>query len=359
MDELMKLEQPAFASRLLAWYDVAARDLPWRKDKTPYRIWVSEIMLQQTRVDTVIPYYERFLSVFPTIESLAVASDEKLRKLWEGLGYYRRAKHMKEAAIQIMQRHGGVFPSEKEAIEALKGIGEYTSGAIRSIAFEQIAAAVDGNVLRVFARLTGEEGDLTEAAVKSRLTHRVKELLPKHRNGDFTQALMELGATVCLPNGLPKCEVCPFASQCVAKATNRIGSIPKKKDKAKRKIEEWTIFVLCSPDGRIHLNQRPHQGLLADLWEFDKERGVLDETQARGWLETRGIHFRTLKRLENRMHVFSHIEWHLSAYQVYVLSADVVRDGLWADRPRIDDDLSIPTAVRPYLDLLIVEVQSD
>lgn len=347
----MRFEPADFAARLLAWYDASARDLPWRKDKTPYRIWVSEIMLQQTRVETVIPYYERFLSTFPTIESLAIAEDEKLRKLWEGLGYYRRAKHMKEAAIQIMECHGGVFPDDKEAIESLKGIGAYTSGAIRSIAFEQKAAAVDGNVLRVFARLTGEEGDLSAPAVKSRLHKRVESLLPERRNGDFTQALMELGATVCLPNGQPRCALCPFVSQCVAIATNTIGSIPKKSAKPNRKIEAWTILILVSPDGRIHLNQRPKEGLLADLWEFDKLAGGRDETEVRQFLEVKGIPIQTVKRLENRTHVFSHIEWQMTAYRIGVMSVDVVKEGIWADRWQIDESLSIPTAVRPYLDL--------
>lgn len=355
----MKFEPAAFAARLLAWYDASARDLPWRKNKTPYRIWVSEIMLQQTRVETVLPYYDRFLSAFPTIESLAIADDEKLRKLWEGLGYYRRAKHMKEAAIQIMEHHGGVFPSDKEAIESLKGIGAYTSGAIRSIAFEQKAAAVDGNVLRVIARLTGEEGDLIEPAVKSRLSKRVETLLPNRRNGDFTQALMELGATVCLPNGQPNCSVCPFSSECVAKATDKIGSIPKKAAKPKRKVEAWTILILTSPDGRIHLNRRPKKGLLADMWEFDKIEGEHNESEVRRILNEKGVSIQAVRRLGNRMHVFSHMEWLMTAYQVDIAKVDVGTDGIWADRRHIDEILSIPTAVRPYLDLLIEEHESN
>jgi len=353
MDAVVSFEKVEFASRLLSWYDVSARDLPWRKDKTPYRIWVSEIMLQQTRVETVIPYFERFLRAFPTIGSLAACDEEELHKLWEGLGYYRRAKHLKEAAIQIMERHGGVFPSAKDDVEALKGIGAYTSGAIRSIAFEQKAAAVDGNVLRVFARLTGEEGDIADGAIKTKLTKQVEHLLPDRRNGDFTQALMELGATVCLPNGLPRCEVCPFAADCVARKTDAIGSIPRKTKQATRRVESWTVFVLCAPDGRIHVNKRPKTGLLANLWEFDNAPGRLSEREAKNHLEAIGVSIRAIRRLPDRTHVFSHIEWRMTAYRVDVASAEVPEYGLWTSVLKLKEELSIPTAVRPYLELSV------
>lgn len=358
MDAVVSTDKASFAARLLAWYDLSARDLPWRKDKTPYRIWVSEIMLQQTRVETVIPYYERFLRAFPTIEALAACDEEELRKLWEGLGYYRRAGHLKEAAIRIVERHGGVFPCEKEDIEALPGIGAYTAGAIRSIAFEQPAAAVDGNVLRVFARLTGETDDIAQTAVKRRLTRQVEERLPDRRNGDFTQALMELGATVCLPNGQPRCEVCPFASECVARLTDAVGSIPKKAKPATRRVESWTVFVLCSPDGRIHVNQRPETGLLARLWEFDKTPGRLTEREAKDHLEARGVMVRAIRRLPERTHVFSHVEWRMTAYRVDVPTTEGSDRGVWASASTLKNDFSIPTAVRPYLDLSIEEARS-
>lgn len=358
MDAVVSIDKAEFASRLLSWYDVSARDLPWRKDKTPYRIWVSEIMLQQTRVETVIPYYRRFLQSFPTIESLAACDEEALRKLWEGLGYYRRAKHLKEASIRIMERHGGVFPSAKEDIEALPGIGAYTSGAIRSIAFEQKAAAVDGNVLRVFARLTGETGDLAQTTVKRRLTERVEELLPDRRNGDFTQALMELGATVCLPNGLPKCEVCPFSTECVARNSATTASIPLKTKQTARRVEDWTVFVLCSPEGRIHVNKRPGNGLLANLWEFDKTLGHLSEQEAKDHLNALGVLVRAIRRLPDRTHVFSHVEWRMTAYRVDVASDKTLDDGLWVSVPHLKEDFSIPTAVRAYLDLSVEEARS-
>ena len=358
MDAVVSWDKAAFAARLLDWYDVSARDLPWRKDKTPYRIWVSEIMLQQTRVETVIPYYERFLRAFPTIGKLAACEDEELRKMWEGLGYYRRAKHLKDAAIQIMERHGGSFPSEREAIEALPGIGAYTSGAIRSIAFEQKAAAVDGNVLRVFARLTGEDGDIADRTVKNKLTKRVEDLLPDRRNGDFTQALMELGATVCLPNGAPKCAVCPFVSECVARKTDAVGSIPRKTKQPSRRCEDWTVFVLRSIDGRIHVNKRPERGLLANLWEFDKAPGLLDDREAKTYLDDRRIPYRTIRVLPDRTHVFSHVEWRMKAYLVGVASDAVPTDGTWASVLKLKEEFSIPTAVRPYLELSVEGIES-
>lgn len=347
------IDPRAFSQRLLDWYDVSKRDLPWRKDKNPYRIWVSEIMLQQTRVETVIPYYERFLTAFPTIERLACAKDDHLAKQWEGLGYYRRVKHMKEAANQIMDRHGGVFPTRKEDVEALKGIGEYTSGAIRSIAFDQKAAAVDGNVLRVAARLLGETGDIAETAVKRRLGNAVEQWLPEDRNGDFTQALMELGATVCLPNGTPRCDVCPFRDECVAKQSGRVDRIPKKAKKPSRRVEAKTVFLLYTREGLIHLTKRPEDGLLAGLWEFDGEDGVLDEATARSVLSARGYRVRSMSFLGFRTHVFSHVEWKMTGFAVLVEPEDSDSNGIWMSQDDIDSKYSIPSAFRPYFEQFI------
>ena len=207
---------------LLEWYRDHARRLPWRDDPTPYHVWVSEIMLQQTRVAAVLGYYARFMEEVPDVEALANLPEERLMKLWQGLGYYNRARNLQAAAKQIMEKHGGVFPQDYESVRALKGVGDYTAGAICSIAFGQPVPAVDGNVLRVVARITGDEGDITTPAMKRRVTEELREIIPLRAAGDFTQAMMELGATVCLPNGAPLCEQCPAKEFCTALHENSV-----------------------------------------------------------------------------------------------------------------------------------------
>ena len=304
-----------FRNSLLVWYDKHARVLPWRDNPSPYRVWISEIMLQQTRVDTVKPYFERFLTELPTIKDLAEVSDERLMKLWEGLGYYSRARNLKKAAIQIVEEYDGELPANIEELMKLSGIGPYTSGAIGSIAFGLRGTAVDGNVYRVIARLTANQNDLSERSAKKEIEDLVLALLPEDRVGDFNQGLMELGATVCLPNGQPKCEECPVRELCEAKELGIEMTLPVKVKKKARRVEEKTIFVIEYND-RIAIRQRPMEGLLNGLWEFPNLDGLFDEEECEDIMKNWGIRFSRIIPLGKAKHIFSHIEWQMVGYFV-------------------------------------------
>ena len=252
---------------LLPWYRENHRCLPWRENKAPYHIWLSEIMLQQTRVEAVKGYYARFLAALPTVEALASCDDDALHKLWEGLGYYSRVRNLKKAAQVIQERYNGQFPREYDAVLALPGIGEYTAGAVCSIAFDLPVPAVDGNVLRVFSRLYNDPGVITEPAVKRAFTARVMEHQPPEKAGDYNQALMELGALVCVPNGAPLCEQCPLASLCEARRAGTALKLPHKAAPKARRIEPVTVVLAEDAEERFLLQQRPQKGLLAGLWQ--------------------------------------------------------------------------------------------
>ena len=252
---------------LLSWYDGHARVLPWREDKSPYRVWVSEIMLQQTRVEAVKPFFERFLKALPNVRSLAECSEDELLKLWEGLGYYNRVRNMQKAARVIMEEHDGEFPADYAKLLALPGIGRYTAGAIGSIAFGLQKPAVDGNVLRVLSRVKASYEDVLKQSVKTALEQEVQKIIPKDRAGDFNQALIEIGAVVCVPNGRAKCEECPLAFCCRAKEKGIVEELPKKKAKKERRVEERTVLVLREGD-RVAVRKRPSKGLLAGLYEL-------------------------------------------------------------------------------------------
>ena len=255
---------------LLLWYRENARVLPWRSDPTPYRVWISEIMLQQTRVAAVLDYYRRFLEAVPTVADLAALPEDALMKLWQGLGYYSRARNLQKAARQIMESFGGVFPNTYDGIRSLAGVGDYTAGAVASIAFGLPVPAVDGNVLRVVTRITGDPGDITAPAVKRRITESLRQIIPTEAPGQFNQAMMELGATVCLPNGAPLCDRCPAAEFCRARLEDRIGQLPVKAPKKARRIERRSVYLIVSEQG-VALRRRPDKGLLAGLWEYPNE----------------------------------------------------------------------------------------
>ena len=241
MKELNQLPIP-----LLLWYRENARVLPWRSDPTPYRVWISEIMLQQTRVAAVLDFYRRFLEAVPTVADLAALPEDALMKLWQGLGYYSRARNLQKAARQIMENFGGVFPNTYDGIRSLAGVGDYTAGAVASIAFGLPVPAVDGNVLRVVTRVTGDAGDITAPAVKRRITEALRQIIPTEAPGQFNQAMMELGATVCLPNGAPLCGRCPAAEFCRARLEDRIGQLPVKAPKKARRIERRSVYLIVS-----------------------------------------------------------------------------------------------------------------
>ena len=321
---------------LLEWYRDNARTLPWREDPTPYHVWISEIMLQQTRVAAVLGYYARFLDEVPDVAALAALSEERLMKLWQGLGYYNRARNLQAAARQIMEEHGGKFPCDYNSVRALKGVGDYTAGAICSIAFGQPVPAVDGNVLRVVARITGDEGDIATPAMKKRVTESLRAVIPLQAAGEFTQAMMELGATVCLPNGAPLCEQCPAKAFCAALREDKIDRLPVKAPKKGRKIEERTVWLLFR-NGRVALRKRPDKGLLAGLWEYPNE---LTHTMPEEW----GISLLAEEFGCTAKHIFSHIEWHMTA-RIAEVEEDTLPDGwAWADKWELKQNYAIPSA---------------
>lgn len=329
---------------LLPWYAKTKRDLPWRTDQEPYHVWLSEIMLQQTRVEAVKGYYSRFLSSVPNIAALANADDELLHKLWEGLGYYSRVRNLKKAAQVIMERHGGVFPSRYEDVLALPGIGQYTAGAVCSIAFDQKKAAVDGNVLRVISRLTADDTPIDTPAYKKRVQQELERIYPDAA-GDFTQALMELGATVCGPNWVPRCDECPCKAFCRAAAEGSMERFPVKSAKKPRRVEEMTVFVL-SCDGRYALQKRPNQGLLAGLWQFPNVPGRLELPDALAFLEGRGVSVRDVYRQIEKKHIFTHIEWKMTGY--YLEITERCSDFIWMSKEEIQEDAALPTAFRQF-----------
>lgn len=303
---------------LLAWYERNARRLPWRENQNPYGVWVSEIMLQQTRVEAVIPYYNRFMKRLPTIEDLANVEEEELHKLWEGLGYYSRVRNLQKAAQIICTEYQGVFPQEYEKILALPGIGPYTVGAICSIAFEQPYAAIDGNVLRVMTRLLADDTDISNTAFRKKMGAALEAVYPLGKCGAFTQSLIELGALVCVPNGEPKCRECPIFSMCKAAENGCQMDYPVKKQKKARKIVDMTVFLLES-GGKIAICKRQEDGLLAGLWQFPNVLGILNVQQAMDWLSDHEIHVDGLEGIMEepvKKHIFTHIEWHMHTYRI-------------------------------------------
>lgn len=334
----------ALPEALLPWYTQNRRDLPWRKDKEPYHIWLSEIMLQQTRVEAVKGYYTRFLETLPAIEDLANAGDEVLHKLWEGLGYYSRVRNLKKAARQIMEDYGGVFPQTHQEVSKLPGIGPYTSGAICSIAFDLPTPAVDGNVLRLVSRLTDDSTPIDDPKFRKQITDQLAQAYPL-RAGDFTQALMELGATVCGPNRKPDCVSCPCKDFCLGYQRGTADMLPVKKAKAARRIEDKTVFIL-SCDGAYALRKRPNNGLLAGLWEFPNVSGKLSVKAAILELEQIGIKPKEIKRQVERKHIFTHIEWHMCG--IYMEVKERTGDFRWMRAEEIRTEAALPTAFRQF-----------
>ena len=298
---------------LLPWYQKNKRDLPWRQDREPYHVWLSEIMLQQTRVEAVKGYYSRFLAQLPTIDALAHAPQEQLNKLWEGLGYYSRVRNLQKAAAQILERHGGVFPTDHADIRELAGIGDYTAGAIGSICFELPTPAVDGNVLRVCSRLTADSAPIDKPQTKKALTEALARIYPQGHCGDFTQALMELGATVCVPNGAPQCQLCPLAGICLAHREGIETELPIKTAKKPRRVEEMTVFLLHAGENYA-LRKRPETGLLAGLWEFPHISGKLELEDALAQLEAWGAVPEEIERSVERTHIFTHVQWEMRGF---------------------------------------------
>lgn len=325
---------------LLDWYKRERRILPWREDPQPYRVWVSEIMLQQTRVDTALPYYERFLEALPTVEALAACPEERLLKLWEGLGYYSRVRNLQKAAQIVVERWDGQLPADRKALRSLPGIGDYTAGAISSIAFGLSEPAVDGNVLRICCRLLADSRDPASPKLREEYTQRLRPLYPQGAQGDFTQALMELGALVCLPNGAPLCEGCPLRMLCRAHQEGDPLRYPTKGEKKPRPVEERQVWLLWQGD-KLLLHRRPKKGLLAGIWELPNS--LLEEDFPLKLSLGQG------HALPRSKHVFTHLEWHMRGWEAPVLKAPPLpEDWCWATVEELRSQIALPSAFRAY-----------
>ena len=335
----------AMFEALIPWYEAHKRELPWRQDKEPYHVWLSEIMLQQTRVEAVKEYYRRVLTALPTIADLAEAPEEQILKLWEGLGYYNRVRNLQKAAQTICADYTGVFPSEYAQIRSLSGIGDYTAGAIASICFDAPTPAVDGNVLRGYSRLLADDANIDLQTTKKRITRKLQETYPRKNPGIATQALMELGATVCVPNGAPRCDVCPVAEICQAREQDTWRNLPVRSEKKKRKIVDKTVFILLTED-TVALHKRSASGLLAGMWEFPNVDVKLDKqaavTQVTGWqAEPVDLLMQT-----SYTHIFSHVEWHMTAY--YIRCRRTNKKWKWVTKESLDETYALPSAFRPF-----------
>ena len=348
----MSVRLKEYVPALLDWYAKNARDLPWRHDITPYRIWVSEIMLQQTRVEAVKPYYERFLKALPTIRDLAQADEKLLMKLWEGLGYYSRVRNMQKAARDICERFGGQMPGNYEDIRSLCGIGDYTAGAIASFAFGLARPAVDGNVLRVSARLIGTDGDVLDSAVRRSLTSVVSDMIPDEAPAAFNQAMIEIGATVCKPNGIsggPDCQVCPFAPVCEAHRQGRENELPVRINKTRRREENRTVFKIWSGD-RCAVCRRPERGLLAGLYEYPNVKGELTKEETLRVIREMGFEPLQIRPMARAEHVFSHLVWHLTGWSVRIADVEAGAEGQYefVTAEEMKNRIPIPAAFAAY-----------
>lgn len=345
----MKL-QP-IAPALLGWFEENKRILPFRQEPSPYHIWVSEIMLQQTRVSAAVPYYLRFIEALPDIPALAACPEEQLHKLWEGLGYYSRVRNLQKAAQLVCQQYGGELPGDLDALKALPGIGDYTAGAIASIGFGLPAPAVDGNVLRVFSRLYNDASDITDGKTKAAFTQWVMEHQPPGRPGAYNEALMELGALICLPNGEPLCGQCPLATICRARAAGTQNQLPVKAPKKARKIQPITVALIHSPQGWL-VQQRPAAGLLAGLWQpmLFEEALTREELQAR--VKQLVGEVTPGQLLPGAKHIFTHIEWHLSGWQFEAEAVPLPTGYAWATAQELAEVYTLPNAFKKLKPLM-------
>ena len=316
-----------WTNKLVEWYQKEKRDLPWRMNTNPYRVWISEIMLQQTRVEAVIGYYNRWMQCFPTIHALANAPEIEVLKCWEGLGYYNRARNIHKCAKFCVENYNGELPSTYDELLQLPGIGSYTAAAISSICFNEKQSAVDGNVLRVYSRLFMYGEDISKQKTKDDVKRKLDIVIPNCA-GDFNQAMMELGACVCIGNGASRCNICPLRNNCLSYQQGTIYQYPVKAKKKSRKIEQRNVCVIKYQD-KYYIQQRPSSGLLANLYEFYNETSDVF---------LRELDIKTCEPVGEYVHVFSHIEWHM---QVYVVEVNDRFDGLWVDK---DEFLHYPIA---------------
>lgn len=342
----MEQNLSAITAPLLAWFAKNKRSLPWRQDKQPYHVWVSEIMLQQTRIEAVINYYARFMDALPNVASLAAVEDDALLKLWEGLGYYSRARNLKKAAQSIVTEHGGIFPNNYAQLRRLAGIGDYTAGAISSICFNERVPAVDGNVLRVLSRLTGSRANVLLPETKKAAINRLQPIIPP-QSGNFNEALMELGETVCLSNSAPACETCPLSEQCTAFREQLTTELPVRIKQQKRRSEKLTVLLLVTKNGQIALDKRPDGGLLPGMYQLPNVSGFLDATQINALLKTWDLLPHSIQPLKEAKHAFTHIHWFMHGWNVAVETP--CDRFIWVSPQELDKYYALPTAFRKFL----------
>lgn len=346
LNESNRLHIKALIPDLLCWYQKNARVLPWRKDPTPYHVWISEIMLQQTRVEAVKEYYSRFILRYPDVKTLADTDEDELAKYWEGLGYYTRMRNLLRCAKILNEQYDGILPDEYEKLLTLPGIGSYTAGAVSSIAYGKPYAAVDGNVLRVLSRILAFDAPIDEPKTKNDCFSLLNSVMPKEA-GIFNQSLMELGATVCLPNGAPLCESCPVRIYCMAQEKNIQLDLPVKKPKKKRRIEDITFLIIKTSQGFL-LHKRPLSGLLASLWEYPNFPGVLTKEQVSDELIKRGAAIQEIRKLADKKHIFTHIEWNITAYAVICRGISPKQNEVLAFEDEIVRNYALPSAFDQY-----------
>ena len=351
----MKMEKMAgnlnnVVQPLLEWYRDNRRQLPWRDQNNAYYTWVSEIMLQQTRVEAVKPYFKRFIGELPDIQALAACPEEKLMKLWEGLGYYNRVRNMQLAAQTVVSAYGGKLPASYKQLLELKGIGNYTAGAIASIAYQIPVPAVDGNVLRVLSRITEDRQDIMKQSVRRQAEEKLQEVIPQECPGDFNQAMMELGAVVCVPNGPARCEDCPIAKFCLAYQHGTVEELPVKAPKKQRSLENRTVLVIQDGEKTV-IQKRPKKGLLAGLYELPNLGGHLSRDEVLAEVERMQLEPLYIEKLPDAKHVFSHIEWRMTGYRIRVASLDTDREMpfIFAEKKQSERQYAIPSAFRAYV----------
>ena len=343
---------------LISWYRQNKRILPWRDQKNAYYTWVSEIMLQQTRVEAVKPYFKRFIGELPDIQALAACPEEKLMKLWEGLGYYNRVRNMQLAAQTVVSTYGGKLPASYKQLLELKGIGNYTAGAIASIAYQIPVPAVDGNVLRVLSRITEDRQDIMKQSVRRQAEEKLQEVIPQECPGDFNQAMMELGAVVCVPNGPARCEDCPIAKFCLAYQHGIVEELPVKAPKKQRSLENRTVLVIQDGEKTV-IQKRPKKGLLAGLYELPNLEGHLSRDEVLAEVERMQLEPLYIEKLPDAKHVFSHIEWRMTGYLIRVASLDTDREMpfIFAEKKQSERQYAIPSAFRAYVKYMKEETE--
>ena len=345
-DIKMNEELKQIINPLIKWYEINKRILPWREEKNPYQIWISEVMLQQTRIEAVKKYYTRFMKQLPTIKELANVEEDELLKLWEGLGYYNRARNLKKAAIIILEQYNENMPTTYAELMKLPGIGEYTAGAIASIAYNEKVPAVDGNVLRVISRVIGNDKNILEQKVKQEITEMLYKMMPEQA-GNFNESLMELGEVICLPNQEPECNKCPIKEYCYAFKYHVTTKLPVRIKQLKRKIERKTIFLLTTKEDKIAVTKRGSTGLLAGMYEFPNIERDYTENELSEILKTWNLNMKDIVSSKRKQHIFTHITWDMIGYEIIVENEN--DRFLWVSKKELRTKYALPTAFAKFL----------